>query len=408
MRYSSLLEKNLIPDFLLRKGIRHLLAQRLKDEDKGSIEANQQHLTQLIAELKKSPIAIETKAANEQHYEVPTEFYKLCLGKHLKYSSGYWKDGVIDIDTSELDMLEMTCSRAELNDRQHVLELGCGWGSLSLFMAQKFPASHFTVVSNSHTQKEYIDGQSIQRGLKNLEVITSDMNTFTINKKFDRIVSVEMFEHMRNYEKLLEKIAGFLRNDGKLFVHIFTHKTLAYKFEVRDESDWMSKYFFSGGIMPSDDLLLYFDSYFNVEQHWRINGIHYRKTAEAWLKNMDSNKNMIISLFEQAYGKNHALKWWVYWRIFFMSCSELWGYNNGNEWMVSHYLFKKVKSKKLKTEIKKNINQKTMAEKENDLLDITFKFGVNCLKFLKSLHDEYIYRIPKVQLAKACTSIGVN
>lgn len=346
MRYSSLLEKNIIPDFLLRQGIRHLLAQRLKDEDKGSIEANQQHLTQLIAELKKSPIAIETKAANEQHYEVPTEFYKLCLGKHLKYSSGYWKDGVTDIDTSELDMLEMTCLRTELNDGQDVLELGCGWGSLSLFMAQKFPASDFTVVSNSRTQKEYIDGQSIQRGLKNLEVITSDMNIFNIKKKFDRIVSVEMFEHMRNYEKLLEKIAGFLRNDGKLFVHIFTHKTLAYKFEVRDESDWMSKYFFSGGIMPSDDLLFHFNTHFNTEQHWRINGMHYSKTAEAWLKNMDTNKNKIIPLFEETYGKDHALKWWVYWRIFFMACAELWGYNNGNEWMVSHYLFKKVRSKK--------------------------------------------------------------
>lgn len=343
MRYSSLLEKNLIPDFLLRKGIRQLLAKRLKEEDKGSIEANQQHLTQLIAELKKSPIAIETKAANEQHYEVPTEFYKLCLGKHLKYSSGYWNDGVTDIDTSELDMLEMTCLRAELNDGQDVLELGCGWGSLSLFMAQKFPASDFTVVSNSRTQKEYIDGQSIQRGLKNLEVITSDMNIFNIEKKFDRIVSVEMFEHMRNYEKLLEKIAGFLRNNGKLFVHIFTHKTLAYKFEVRDESDWMSKYFFSGGIMPSDDLLFHFNTHFNTEQHWRINGMHYSKTAEAWLKNMDTNKNKIIPLFEETYGKDHALKWWVYWRIFFMACAELWGYNNGEEWIVSHYLFKKVK-----------------------------------------------------------------
>lgn len=343
MFYSSLLEKNLIPDFLLRQGIRHLLAQRLKDEDKGSIEANQQHLMQVITELKNSPIAIETKTANKQHYEVPTEFYKLCLGKHLKYSSGYWKDGVTDIDTSELDMLEITCSRAELNDGQDVLELGCGWGSLSLFMAQNFPASHFTVVSNSRTQKEYIDGQIIQRGLKNLEVITSDMNVFNIEKKFDRIVSVEMFEHMRNYEKLLEKIAGFLKDNGKLFVHIFTHKKLAYKFEVKDESDWMSKYFFSGGIMPSDDLLLHFNTHFNTEQHWRISGMHYSKTSKAWLKNMDANKNNIIPLFEETYGKDHALKWWVYWRIFFMACAELWGYNNGNEWMVSHYLLKKVK-----------------------------------------------------------------
>ncbi|MBI2270026.1 MAG: class I SAM-dependent methyltransferase [Bacteroidetes bacterium] len=346
MFYSSLLEKNLIPDFLIRIGIRQLLSQRLKEENRGSVEANQQHLMKLIEELKNSPIAIETTAANEQHYEVPTEFYKLCLGKHLKYSSGYWKDGITGIDTSELDMLEITCSRAELKDRQQVLELGCGWGSLSLFMAQKFPESHFTVVSNSRTQKKHIDEQGQQRGLKNLEVITSDMNVFNIDKKFDRIVSVEMFEHMRNYEKLLEKIAGFLNETGKLFVHIFTHKELAYKFEAKDESDWMSKYFFSGGIMPSDDLLLYFNRHFNVEQHWRVSGIHYSKTAEAWLKNMDSNKNKIMPLFEQTYGNNQALKWWVYWRVFFMSCAELWGYNNGNEWMVSHYLLKKVRRQK--------------------------------------------------------------
>lgn len=341
MWYNALLEKNSIPDFLLRKGIRDLLAQRLKDEDKGNIEANQQQFMQLIAELKNSPIAIETKAANEQHYEVPTEFYKLCLGKHLKYSSGYWKDGVTDIDTSERDMLEITCARAELKDGQQVLELGCGWGSLSLFMSAKFPGSNFTVVSNSRTQKEYIDEQAIQRGIKNLEVITADMNTFDINKKFDRVVSVEMFEHMRNYEKLLEKVSVFLNASGKLFVHIFTHKDIAYKFEVKDESDWMSKYFFSGGIMPSDHLLLYFNSHFAIEQHWRVSGMHYSKTSEAWLKNMDANKSQIMPLFEKTYGKNEALKWWVYWRIFYMACAELWGYNNGNEWIVSHYLFRK-------------------------------------------------------------------
>jgi len=340
MWYDNLIEKDLIPDFLLRQGIRKLLTQRLKDEDHGNIEVNQQHLMKLFEELKNSPIAVETKAANEQHYEVPTEFYKLCLGKHLKYSSGYWNKGVSDIDTSEHDMLELTCSRAELKDGQQVMELGCGWGSLSLFMAQKFPASSFTVVSNSKTQKEYIDGQAQQRGIKNLEVITADINNFSIDKKFDRVVSVEMFEHMRNYEKLLEKVSGFLNKNGKLFVHIFTHKDFAYKFEVKDESDWMSKYFFTGGIMPSDHLLLYFNENFQIEQHWRVSGMHYSKTSEAWLSNMDKNKSKIIPLFEETYGKSEALKWWVYWRIFYMACAELWGYNNGEEWMVSHYLFK--------------------------------------------------------------------
>lgn len=341
MWYDSLLEKNNIPDFLIRQNIRKLLTQRLKDEDRGNVEANQEKIMQLITDLKNSPIAVNTVDANEQHYEVPTQFYQYCLGKHLKYSSGYWKEGVNDIDTSESDMLEITCQRAELMDGQQVLELGCGWGSLSLFMSAKFPKSTFTVVSNSSTQKLHIDEQASQRGIKNLTVVTADMNTFSIEKKFDRVVSVEMFEHMRNYEKLLAKVSSFLNESGKLFVHIFTHKAFAYKFEVVDDSDWMSKYFFTGGIMPSDHLLLYFDTHFNIEQHWRVSGMHYSKTSEAWLQNMDKHKAEIMPLFEQTYGKEGALKWWVYWRIFYMSCAELWGYNSGEEWIVSHYLFRK-------------------------------------------------------------------
>jgi cyclopropane-fatty-acyl-phospholipid synthase len=341
MWYNSLLEKNKIPDILIRKGIRSLLQQRLNQENKGNTETQQTHFMKLVEELKNSPIAVNTVDANEQHYEVPTKFYQYCLGKHLKYSSGYWKDGVTDIDTSEKDMLELTCQRAELQDGQNVLELGCGWGSLSLFMASRFPKSTFTVVSNSRTQKLHIDEQAINRGLKNLTVITADINVFNIDATFDRIVSVEMFEHMRNYQKLMHKASSFLKADGKLFVHIFTHKEYAYKFEVIDESDWMSKYFFTGGIMPSDHLLLYFNEHMSIDQHWHVNGIHYSKTSEAWLRNMDKNREEIMPMFETTYGKKQALKWWVYWRIFYMSCAELWRYNDGNEWMVSHYLFKK-------------------------------------------------------------------
>jgi cyclopropane-fatty-acyl-phospholipid synthase len=341
MWYDSLLEKNKVPDFLIRKGIRGLLKQRLQEENKGNTEAQQQHFMLLVDELKKSPIAINTTDANQQHYEVPTKFYEYCLGKHLKYSSGYWKEGVTDIDTSEKDMLEITCERAELQDGQTVLELGCGWGSLSLFMAAKFPKSIFTVVSNSRTQKSHIDEQSKNRGIHNLIVITADINVFAIDTKFDRIVSVEMFEHMRNYQLLMQKVASFLKTDGKLFVHIFTHKEYAYKFEIKDESDWMSKYFFTGGIMPSDHLLIYFNEHLNIEQHWHVSGIHYSKTSEAWLQNMDKHKTEIIPLFVETYGKEQAVKWWVYWRIFYMACAELWGYNNGNEWIVSHYLFTK-------------------------------------------------------------------
>ncbi|MES2591498.1 MAG: cyclopropane-fatty-acyl-phospholipid synthase family protein [Bacteroidota bacterium] len=341
MWYNSLLEKDTIPDFIIRKGIRGLLKQRLQQENKGNAEAQQAHLIKLVDELKQSPIAVNTSDANEQHYEVPTKFYQYCLGKHLKYSSGYWKNGVEDIDTSERDMLELTCERAELKDGQNVLELGCGWGSLSLFMAEKFPKSTFTVVSNSRTQKLHIDEQAKNRGIHNLMVITTDINVFTLDTTFDRVVSVEMFEHMRNYQLLMHKVATLLKPDGKLFVHIFTHKEYAYKFEVIDESDWMSKYFFTGGIMPSDHLLLYFNEHLNIEQHWNVNGIHYSKTSEAWLQNMDKNKAEIMPLFEETYGKDQAVKWWVYWRIFYMACAELWRYNDGNEWIVSHYLFKK-------------------------------------------------------------------
>ncbi|RZM29750.1 MAG: class I SAM-dependent methyltransferase [Pedobacter sp.] len=343
MWYDNLIEQNKLPDFILRAGIRRLLKQRLNDVRTGDVETQQQKLNDLIEELRNSPIAINTADANQQHYEVPTEFYKYCLGKNLKYSSGYWRAGVTDIDTSESDMLELTCQRADLQNGQDVLELGCGWGSLSLFMAAKYPSSTFTVVSNSTTQKAHIDEAARDRGISNLTVITADMNTFQILQQFDRVVSVEMFEHMRNYKLLLNKVDNFLKEDGKLFVHIFTHETLAYKFEVKDASDWMSKYFFTGGIMPSNHLLGYFNDDLTIEKHWVVNGTNYAKTSEAWLQNMDKHEQEIMPLFEKTYGKDHAVKWWVYWRLFYMACAELFGYKNGNEWMVCHYLFKKNK-----------------------------------------------------------------
>lgn len=341
MWYTPLLEKNRIPDILLRKAIRKLLHQRLREEDRGSPEAQQAHLMQLIDELKASPIAVSTADANEQHYEVPTAFYQYCLGRHLKYSCGYWRPGVTSLDKAEYDMLELTCQRAELTDGQKVLELGCGWGSLSLFMAERYPRSTFTVVSNSRTQKEFIDYRIAIKGLANLTVITADINTFESKDIFDRVVSVEMFEHMRNYQLLLKKVASFLRADGKLFVHIFTHREYTYLFEDKDESDWMSRYFFTGGIMPSDDLLSYFNDDVLIEKHWQVDGTHYGRTAEAWLQNMDGNKSEILPLFEQTYGSEQAMKWWVYWRLFYMACAELWSYRGGREWFVSHYLFHK-------------------------------------------------------------------
>ena len=341
MWYTGLLEKDLVPDFLIRKGIRDLLKQRIKDETNPDLEVQQQHFMDLLKSFKSSAIAVETKAANEQHYEVPTEFYLNVLGKNLKYSSGYWKNGNTDFDRSEDDMLELSCQRAELEDGMEILELGCGWGSLTLFMAKKFPNATILAVSNSATQRAHIEETARQRGLNNVTIITADINVFTTDRRFDRIVSVEMFEHMRNHAQLFEKISGFLKDGAKMFIHIFTHKELTYLFEVKDDTDWMSKYFFTGGMMPSDHYLLYFQEHFKIQNHWRVNGTHYSKTSEAWLAKMDQHKDIIMPLFEKTYGKDQAVKWWVYWRIFFMSCAELWGYDDGKEWFVSHYLFEK-------------------------------------------------------------------
>jgi len=341
MWYDSLIEQNKLPDFILRMGLRHLLRRRLNDEFAGDAEVQQQRFNDLLEELRHSPIAINTADASQQHDELPAAFYQYCLGKHLKYSSGYWRAGVTDIDTSEEDMLELTCQRADLQNGQDILELGCGWGSLSLFMSAKYPESRITVVSNSTTQKAYIDQAAKDRNLSNLTVIFADMNTFQILQQFDRVVSVEMFEHMRNYKLLLGKVKGFLKDNGKLFVHIFTHETLAYKFEVKDKTDWMSKYFLTGGIMPSKHLLSYFNDDLTIDKLWVVNGTNYSKTSEAWLSNMDKHEQEIMPIFEQAYGKDQAVKWWVYWRLFYIACAELFGYRNGNEWMVCHYLFKK-------------------------------------------------------------------
>ena len=337
----KLAEKGFLPDSLIRLGIKRLCSQRLLQATSFSDADMEKEHAAWIDVLKKSPIALVPEKANEQHYEVPPRLFELVLGKNLKYSSGFWPEGVSSLDQSESAMLELTAERAGLFDGQDILELGCGWGSLTLYMAAHFPKSKITAVSNSNDQRQFIEERCRQLKLENISVITADMNDCNAEGLFDRVVSIEMFEHMRNYEKLLGRVNTWLKKEGKLFVHIFSHQKVAYPFEDKDDADWMAREFFSGGQMPSHRLLMSFPEQMKIEKDWRVSGIHYEKTSLAWLQKMDKNKAEVIELFKKTYGEEDASSWFQRWRIFFMSCEVLFGYNHGSEWGVSHYLFEK-------------------------------------------------------------------
>jgi cyclopropane-fatty-acyl-phospholipid synthase len=336
----QVLATGLLPDSVVRAGIRRLIAQRLREESVGGVEAQRRRRTAFVEELKNGPIALHARKANAQHYELPTAFFRLVLGARMKYSSALFEPARIGLDEAEERMLALTCERARLEDGQTILDLGCGWGALTFWMAERYPHSRIVAVSNSATQKEHIVAEAARRGLGTIRVVTADMNQFDPRRRFDRVVTVEMLEHMHNYEELLGRIAGWLEREGRLFVHVFSHTRFAYPYVDKGPSDWMARHFFSGGIMPADDLLPTFDRDLVVEEHWRVGGRHYSKTAEAWLGNMDRHRGEIWPLLSATYGPGQERRWWTYWRVFFLACAELWGWRGGEEWIVSHYRLK--------------------------------------------------------------------
>lgn len=339
------MEKGYLPDSAIRLGVRNLCAQRLRSLEHATLDSYQDYFQKYVEDLKSSPVAVATRDANKQHYEVPAEFFHLALGKNKKYSSCFWEEGCTSLDMAEDKSLAITMERAELQDGMTILELGCGWGSLSLAMAAKFSKAKILALSNSRTQKAYIEEQARSRGINNLTIMTQDVSLMENLpegwSQVDRVVSVEMFEHFKNYEVLLQRISTWLKPQGKLFVHIFSHHRHCYPFETEGDDNWMGKYFFTGGQMPSHHLLSYFQKDLTLQKQWAWNGTHYQKTSEAWLTNTDKHRERIIEIFKPVYGEKEAEIWLQRWRVFFLSVAEFFGYKDGLEWGVSHYLFEK-------------------------------------------------------------------
>jgi cyclopropane-fatty-acyl-phospholipid synthase len=337
----ELTERGLLPDWLIRLGIRIRDRRLIEGKDPGDLECHRRRMHEFIQAMRDAPIAPAPEKANLQHYEAPAEFFKLVLGKRLKYSSCYWPVEVESLDAAEEAMLDLTCRRAELSDGMDVLDLGCGWGSLTGWIAENYRECRVLAVSNSKYQATTIREGISEKRLGKVEVETADVNNFRPDRTFDRVVSVEMFEHARNWQALLARISSWLKPNGKLFVHVFSHWRTPFLFQAEGENDWMARHFFTEGLMPSDDLILYFQDDLIIEDHWRISGLHYQKTADAWLANLDKNKAEIVEIARRRYGNEEAKRWAQRWRIFFMAVSEMWGYRGGEEWIVSHYRFTK-------------------------------------------------------------------
>jgi len=317
-------------DFLVGRSKREIASKALPEDA-------------FAAAMSDYPVAVHADAANAQHYEIPDEFFGLILGPQRKYSCCLYPGAGTTLVEAETFALLETCLHANVRDGQEILELGCGWGSLSLFMARTYPNARIVSVSNSHSQRAYIMSEAQTRGLKNLAVVTADMNDFSINRCFDRIVSVEMFEHMSNWRELLARANGWLKPEGRLFLHVFTSKRHSYRFRHDEKADdWIGKYFFTGGIMPAHDLPHRFPDLFTVEDEWRWSGENYRRTAMDWLANFDAHSAEITPILKAVYGKDAGL-WRRRWRLFFLATAGLWGHAGGSEWGVGHYRLKPVR-----------------------------------------------------------------
>jgi len=333
-------EAGVFPDWILRLGTRHLLERRLRESVNGSPEARTREQSELMEGLARGPVAIAVNAANEQHYEVPAPFFELVLGPRLKYSCCYWDSHTHDLAEAEEEMLELTAMRAGIHDGMRILDLGCGWGSFSLWAAERFPNAQILAVSNSRLQRAFIEARAAATALTNVRVQTADINDFEPGERFDRLISIEMMEHVRNHRVLFERIARWLAPGGMAFAHIFCHRSHAYTYEHQDPSDWMAKNFFTGGMMPSEGMFRRYQDDLILREQWRIGGSHYQRTCDAWLARLDQNRKAALQILSDGYGAD-ASRWFRRWRLFFIACSELFAYRGGDEWFVAHYLWKK-------------------------------------------------------------------
>jgi len=333
---TRLAEAGVVPDPAVRFGIRRLLERRLRQSVRGDQRLRDAEEEALLESFAQGPIAISVDAANEQHYEVPASFFEQVLGPRLKYSCCLWDSSTPDLEAAEEAMLALTAERARVEDGMRILDLGCGWGSFTLWAAERYPNAQILAVSNSRLQRDLISARAADRGLGNVRVETSDINEFDPVERFDRVVSVEMMEHVRNHRALFERIARWLEPGGAAFSHIFCHRSRAYAYEAENESDWMAEHFFTGGMMPSEALFTRYQEHLTLREQWRVGGEHYARTCNAWLERLDGARGTILPILSEAYGQD-ANRWFHRWRLFFIACAELFAYAEGREWFVSHY-----------------------------------------------------------------------